>query len=136
MLLDNQIKTLEGSNIMSEKLNIEQEEKNGITILRLECTIDNELDFERTVKLRYELHELLKQGKHNIALDMSKIEIICSYTVGVFVAFERDARDRRGNIKFFNLQSRVNNIFNATRINHIVDVFTTEEEAIKSFEEK
>jgi anti-sigma B factor antagonist len=111
---------------------IETEEKNGITIVKVGC----DLDFEKTVWLRGELCELLKKKKHKLILNMTKVEIISSYTAGVFVAFRRDLNKEKGDLKFSNLQARVQYAFEATRINELVDVFITEEEAIKSFEEK
>jgi anti-anti-sigma factor len=108
---------------------IQREDFADITILR----VKGELDFENTVWLRGELHDLLKQERCNIILDLSEVDIISSYTVGVFVAFSRDLRDRSGDLKFLNLQKRVMQTFEATRINHILDVFIDEQEAIDAF---
>lgn len=105
---------------------------NDVTILR----IKGELDFENTVWLRGELHDLLKQDRVHIILDLSEVDIISSYTVGVFVAFSRDLRDRKGDLRFFNLQKRVEQTFEATRINHILQVFKDEQDAIDSFRTK
>lgn len=100
-----------------------------ITILR----IKGELDFENTVWLRGELHDLLKQDRVKIILDLKDVDLISSYTVGVFVAFSRDLRDRKGDLKFLNLQKRVMQTFEATRINHILSIYKEEQEALNSF---
>ncbi len=108
---------------------MQRDDRGEVTILR----IKGELDFENTVWLRGELHDLLKQNRVKIILDLSQVDIISSYTVGVFVAFARDLRERGGDLKFLNLQNRVKQTFEATRINHILQVFDSEEEALQSF---
>ncbi len=108
---------------------LQRDDHGDVTILR----IQGELDFENTVWLRGELHDLLKHDRIQIILDLSEVDIISSYTVGVFVAFARDLRDRGGDLKFLNLQKRVQQTFEATRINHILQVFENEENAIQSF---
>lgn len=108
---------------------VEREDQGDVTILK----IDGELDFENTVWLRGELHDLLKQERNKIILDMSKVDIISSYTVGVFVAFSRDLRDRGGDLRFLNLQRRVRQTFDATRINQILEVYDNKEIAVKDF---
>lgn len=109
---------------------VEREDQGKVTILK----IDGELDFENTVWLRGELHDLLKQDRNQIILDLSGVEIISSYTVGVFVAFSRDLRDRGGDLKFLKLQRRVKQTFEATRINQILEVYEDPAEAIKAFQ--
>lgn len=108
---------------------LQREDFDEITILR----IRGELDFENTVWLRGELHDLLKQERYKIILDLADVDMISSYTVGVFVAFSRDLRENKGDLKFLNLQHRVEQTFEATRINHILDVFHDEKEAIDAF---
>lgn len=110
---------------------MQREDRNGIVILH----IDGELDFENTVWLRSELHELFKNGQYKIILDLAKVELISSYTVGVFVAFARDLREREGDLKFVHLQRRVMQTFQATRINHILQVFENTDEAVEAFSE-
>ncbi|MEW6236299.1 MAG: STAS domain-containing protein [Candidatus Omnitrophota bacterium] len=109
---------------------VERDDRGDITILR----VKGELDFENTVWLRGEFHDLLKQDRIRIVLDLSEVEIISSYTVGVFVAFARELREREGDLKFFNLRGRVLQTFRATRIDHILQVFEEEEKALKAFE--
>ncbi|MDX9752987.1 MAG: STAS domain-containing protein [bacterium] len=108
---------------------MQREDKESVTLLR----VQGELDFENTVWLRGELHDLLKQERFKIVLDMAGVEMISSYTVGVFVAFSRDLRDNKGDLKFIHLQKRVEQTFEATRINHILDVFHDEQEALDAF---
>ena len=108
---------------------VEREDLGDVTILK----IDGELDFENTVWLRGELHDLLKQERNHIILDLAGVDIISSYTVGVFVAFSRDLRDRGGDLKFLSLQRRVRQTFEATRINQILEVYDDKDEAVKAF---
>ena len=108
---------------------VQRDDRDNITILR----IKGDLSFENTVWLRGELHDLLKQDRIRIILDMSEVNLISSYTVGVFVAIARDLNDRQGDLKFFNLQKRVIQTFQATRIDSILQTFKTEQEAVGAF---
>lgn len=109
---------------------IEREDRGEVTLL----TLSGELDFENTVWLRGELHALLKENRLRLILDMLGVDLISSYTVGVFVAFARDLRERDGDLKFLNVQNRVKDTFAATRIDHILDIFDDREESIAAFE--
>ena len=100
-------------------ISIEREDVDNVTIL----VLSGELDFENTVWLRGKLHGLLKENRIRIILDMSGVDLISSCTVGVFVAFARDLREKDGDLKFLNLQRRVQDTFEATRIKNILDVF-------------
>lgn len=108
---------------------VQREDKGEVTILRMQ----GELNFENTVWLRGELHDLLKENRIQLLLDLKGVDFISSYTVGVFVAFSRDLREKNGDIKFLNLQPRVMMTFEATRINKILDTFEKEEDAITAF---
>lgn len=108
---------------------VQREDKGEVTILRMQ----GELNFENTVWLRGELHDLLKENRIQLLLDLKGVDFISSYTVGVFVAFSRDLREKSGDIKFLNLQPRVMMTFEATRINKILDTFEKEEDAITAF---
>lgn len=108
---------------------VQREDKGEVTILRMQ----GELNFENTVWLRGELHDLLKENRIQLLLDLKGVDFISSYTVGVFVAFSRDLREKSGDIKFLNLQPRVQMTFEATRINKILDTFENEDEAIAAF---
>jgi anti-anti-sigma factor len=108
---------------------VKRQDREHVTILE----IKGDLDFENTVWLRGELHDLLKQNRLSIVLDLVDVEIISSYTVGVFVAFARDLRERGGDLKFIHLNHRVYQTFEATRINQILDIFTDVEDAVKAF---
>ena len=108
---------------------LDKEDIGLITLLK----VHGELDFENTVWLRGEFHDLIKKDRIRMILDLSNVEIISSYTVGVFVAFARDLREKGGDLVFLNLQPRVLRTFEATRINHILDIFDDREKALESF---
>jgi len=114
---------------------IEREDRDNITILKPQPQ-SRELDFENTVQLRSELHSLLKERKNCIIIDMTDVDAISSYTVGVFVAFAKDLRERKGDLKFVNVHGRTHDTFYATRINHILNLFDGDnavDKAIKAF---
>lgn len=108
---------------------VQREDQGETTLLR----IQGDLDFENTVWLRGELHDLLKQNRNKVILDLANVELISSYTVGVFVAFAQDLREHGGDLKFIQLQTRVKQVFKATRLDSILDVHDTQEQAITAF---
>jgi anti-anti-sigma factor len=109
---------------------LKKEDVGDVTVLR----IHGELDFENTVWLRGELQDLLKKQRLKILLDLKDVDLISSYTVGVFVAFARDLREMDGDLKFLHLQNRVRQTFEATRIHQILESYNDEEVAVQSFE--
>ena len=110
-------------------MEIIQEEKNGITLLRP----NDELDFDNTVRFRETLRELYRRDVLKIIIDMGAVDTISSYTVGVLVAFLRDFREKSGDLKVFGLRKQPQQTFTATRIDQLFHCFKTEEEALENF---
>ncbi len=98
---------------------VQRDDRDNITILR----IKGDLSFENTVWLRVNstiCSNRIESVSYSTCL---KVNMISSYTVGVFVAIARDLNDRQGDLKFFNLQKRVIQTFQATRIDSILQTF-------------
>jgi len=94
-----------------------------------------DLDFENTVQLRELFSGLLKENKVNIILSMENISLMSSYTVGVFSAFHRNFRDKNGSLVFCHLEDRPQRTFQATRIDQILNVYPTLEDALQHFQD-
>ena len=92
---------------------------------RLTVTSDNEI--------KNQLNELVDQHYYlSILVDMSNIEVIDSTGLGTLISIFNHSRNNNCKLKFFNLSQSVNNVITMTRINQILDIYSTLDEAIAS----
>ncbi|MFC2172087.1 STAS domain-containing protein [Acidobacteriota bacterium] len=86
------------------------------------------------VKLRNAIDELLVDGIRKILLDFSKIEFIDSSGLGELVASYRTVTGLGGKIKILNIGEKVYSALSITKLLPLFEIYTDQNEAIKSFE--
>lgn len=92
-----------------------------------------QLDAHSAPKLETEIEKHIKQSDYKLLFNLSNLDYISSAGLGVFMSFVQDVRDRDGDIKFAELNEKVNNVMDLLGFNHIYDITLTEKEAINKF---
>jgi len=93
------------------------------------------LDLSNGGKLKEEIKTLLTEGKTSIHLNLSEVEFVNSSGLGALVSMMKEIRIHRGRLTLSNLADYVQEIFDITQLSHIFEIFSTEEEALKSYNE-
>ena len=88
-----------------------------------------------SVKLRNKIRELLQCGDQQILLNFQfqKLSYVDSSGIGEFVSSFTAVNKEGGTLKLLNLSEDLVNLFSATRLLSIFEVFDEEETALKSF---
>lgn len=110
-------------------LNVNYEKNNEVMVVRL----SGELMVNSVSKLKDEFNEYQSNSKYFL-FDFKNISMIDSSGLGYIVYCLKKLREKEGDLKIVNLENQAKLIFEITRVNSIVDIYTEEEEALKEFD--
>ncbi len=100
-----------------------------ITILIL--TVDR-LDAENAEKFKKSAQPVILQAK-KVMIDFSNLAFIDSAGCGAMISCLKQMNTIGGELKFFGVREPVATVFKLARINRIIDILDTREQAIRSF---
>ncbi|MBV9761014.1 MAG: STAS domain-containing protein [Acidobacteriaceae bacterium] len=83
--------------------------------------------------LRDELRSLLSQGKKNIILNMKDVSYVDSAGLGELVGAYTTATNQGGAVKLLNLQGKMRDLMQITKLHTIFPTFEDEHAAVASF---
>ena len=113
---------------MSLKINVR--ESGNVVILDLigRITIG-----EESASLRDTIKEHLDNGQKNILLNLAEVSYIDSTGLGQFVGSFATVTSRGGQLKLLNLQKRLQELMQITKLITVFESFTNESAAVRSF---
>ena len=111
-------------------LDIEQKEREGITILDLTGRITAGPE---AAALRDKVQQLAAEGSKSVILNMAGVDYIDSTGLGTLVICATSLRKQTGNIKLVNLNRRNIELLVMTKLATVFEIFTDEQDAVNSF---
>lgn len=93
------------------------------------------LDAHTASVLENTFSELIDQNKYKIVVNFNDLSYISSAGLGVFMAFIEKVRENGGDIKLSAMSEKVFNIFDLLGFPLLYEIFSTEDEAVKKFNE-
>lgn len=97
--------------------------------------LEGYLDAHTAPNLEETFNELINNGKYKIVANFKDLAYISSAGLGVFMAFIEKVRENNGDIKLSAMNEKVYNIFDLLGFPLLYEIFNTEDEAIKKFNE-
>ncbi len=88
---------------------------------------------ENTGILRDELNSLLAQGHKNVLLNMGGVGYVDSAGLGELVGAYTTATNQGGSVKLLNLQGKMKDLMQITKLHTIFSTFDDEQAAVSSF---
>ena len=89
---------------------------------------------EEAAALRDTIREQLESGKKNILLNLGEVTYIDSSGLGQLVGSFATVTSRGGQLKMVNLQKRLHELMQVTKLITVFDTFTAEAAALRSFD--
>ena len=111
--------------------NITKENKNGIHLI----SVNGEIDAESSIYLDNALREALDNKETKIMVDLSGLNYISSAGFGVFISYLDEFKMNCIKLTLFGINKNVKQAFDILGLEKLLTIVTTEEEAIKSFDE-
>lgn len=112
------------------KLSVTEREAGDITTLVLSGQI---LLDDGDLVIRKHIHDLIDRGRTKVLLDLGGVSYIDSAGIGMIAAKLKTLRERGGDMKLVNLNTRGQRLFGMTKLLLNFETFENEEQAIKSF---
>ena len=88
---------------------------------------------ENTGILRDELKSLLAQGTKNIVLNMADVSYVDSAGLGELVGAYTTATNQGGSVKLLNMQGKMKDLMQITKLHTVFSAFDSEQAAVSSF---
>jgi len=86
--------------------------------------------------LRDSIREALAGDQKNILLNLAEVSYIDSSGLGQLIGSYATVTNRGGQMKLLNLQKRVNDLMQITKLLTVFETYTNEQEALRSFAKK
>ena len=83
--------------------------------------------------LRETVKDLLKEGQRNILLNLGEVSYIDSAGLGELVGAYATVTNQGGQIKLLNVQRRVDDLLQVTKLYTVFEAFTSETDALRTF---
>lgn len=97
-------------------------------------TLTGRLDLANGNKLKDEIKTVLDGGSTAIHLCMKELEFVNSSGLGAMVSIMKEIRLQHGRLTLSDLADYVREVFDITQLSHIFEIFSTEEEALRSYQ--
>jgi anti-sigma B factor antagonist len=91
---------------------------------------------EALAELRDSIREALSGDQKNILLNLAEVSYIDSSGLGQLIGSYATVTNRGGQMKLLNLQKRVNDLMQVTKLVTVFETYTNEEAALRSFVKK
>lgn len=111
-------------------MEIKQRDHGGIAILDL----SGRLDLSSGTILKEHIKKLFAKNVTSVHLNLAGVEFINSSGLGSLVSIMKETRLVKGRFTLSNLANYVQEIFEITQLSHIFEIYTTEEEALASYQ--
>jgi anti-sigma B factor antagonist len=85
------------------------------------------------VELRDSIREALAGDQKNIVLNLGDVSYIDSSGLGQLISSYATTTSRGGQMKLLNLQKRVNDLMQVTKLLTVFETYTSEQAALRSF---
>jgi anti-sigma B factor antagonist len=108
-------------------MNITLDNKDGPTVVRFH---EERLDAHNSKELKDYLLELLDNGAKNLILDLSEVRFVDSSGLGALLSGHKNAGLRDGRFALAGVQSRVQSMFELTRLTRVFDIYPGVEDAL------
>ncbi len=107
---------------------LREREVNGVIIL----SVDRGLKGNLEGPLKDRINSLVRQRKLQIVIDLKEVPYLDSSEIGRLIRAHLSVRQLGGRVRLCNLSERIYGVLKLTRLDTVLDIFDTEEEALAS----
>jgi anti-sigma B factor antagonist len=105
-------------------------ELNGVTVLDLDGRITLG---EGSTLLRELIRERLRNGQRKILINLAQTSYMDSSGLGELVSGYRAVKEEGGELKLLNLNKKVSDLLQITKLYTVFDIYSDEKQAVSSF---
>ena len=110
-------------------MQINVEEKNGISIFRVE----GDIDINSSPGVKKSFDKVISEKKDKIVINLKDVGYVDSSGLATLVEVLKNMRGYGGKLKLTNLSPKVMGLFEITKLNKLFDIVAEENDALSSF---
>jgi len=110
-------------------MQINQEEKNGISIFRM----SGDIDINTSPDLKKSFDSAVGAKKDKIVINLEGVSYVDSSGLATLVEILKNLRAYGGKLKLTNLSDKVRGLFEITKLDKLFDIVPDEDSAVNSF---
>jgi anti-sigma B factor antagonist len=99
----------------------------------LVCVMEGEININTAVQLRKDFEEIIKNNDKKVLMDFSAVSYVDSSGLATLIEMLQRLKKTGGKLRLCNMDQKVKNIFEVTKLYKFFEIFETQEGAIKDF---
>jgi anti-sigma B factor antagonist len=110
-------------------MKIKQEKFNDAAV----CILDGEVDINTSPELRKACEELIRNNEKKVLIDLSGTTYIDSSGLATLIEMFQRLKKTGGRLRLSNMNEKVKNVFEITKLYKLFEIFDNREAALKDF---
>ena len=103
-----------------------------VTVIRF---VFNEISLMQREEIKKGLEKTLLDDNKRFVIDLSGVGFLSSLVIATIVFFAKEVRKNSGELKLSGLSNEAHSILQLTQLDKVFELYDTEHDAVKSFEE-
>lgn len=110
-------------------MKIREEKSNDVVI----CILEGEININNSPELRKAFEAIIKRNDKKVLVDFSAVSYIDSSGLATLIEMLQRLKKIGGSMRFSNMDQKIKNIFEVTKLHKLFEIFDTRELALKDF---
>jgi len=108
---------------------IREEKLNDVVI----CILEGEVNINNSPELRKAFDGLIKKNEKKVLVDFSSVSYVDSSGLATLIEMFQRLKKIGGRMRFSNMDQKIKNIFEITKLQKLFEILDTRENALKDF---
>jgi anti-sigma B factor antagonist len=108
---------------------IREERRNDAMI----CFVEGEININNSPELRKAFDGLITKGEKKVIVDFSAVSYIDSSGLATLIEMFQRLKQKGGKLRFTNMDQKIRNVFEITKLHKLFEIFDTQEAALNDF---
>ena len=110
-------------------MNIHEEKDNDVTI----CTLEGEININTSPELRKKFTQVIEANEKKVLIDCAGVSYLDSSGLATLIEILQRLKKINGKLRFCNINEKVKNILEITKLVNLFEIFESREEALQGF---
>ena len=110
-------------------MKIREEKINDVVI----CTLEGEVNINNSPELRKAFDEIVRKSEKKVLIDFSSVSYVDSSGLATLIEMFQRLKKIGGRMRFSNMDQKIKNIFEITKLQKLFEIMDTRENALKDF---
>jgi anti-sigma B factor antagonist len=97
------------------------------------CFLEGEVNINNTPELRKAFDGLISKGEKKVIVDFSAVTYIDSSGLATLIEMFQRLKKINGRLRFCNMEQKIKNVFEITKLHKLFDIADSRENALKDF---